>query len=42
MILPKEHFKDVFELDEKVAARVLPLAAKIGAAMKEALGLCRI
>ena len=38
LILPKEHFKDVCELDEKVAARVLPLAAKIGAAMKEALG----
>ena len=39
LILPKEHFKDVCELDEKVAARVLPLAAKIGAAMKEALKL---
>ena len=38
LILPKEHFKDVCELDEKGAARVLPLAAKIGAAMKEALG----
>ena len=38
LILPKEHFKDVCELDEKVAVRVLPLAAKIGAAMKEALG----
>ena len=38
LILPKEHFKDVCELDERVAARVLPLAAKIGAAMKEALG----
>ena len=38
LILPKEHFKDVCELDEKVAVRVLPLAAKIGAALKEALG----
>ena len=38
LILPKEHFKDVCELDEKTAARVLPLAAKIGAAMKKSLG----
>ncbi len=38
LILPKEHFKDVCELDEVVAAKVLPLGAKIGAAMKEALG----
>ena len=38
LILPKEHFKDVCELDEAVAAKVLPLGAKIGAAMKEALG----
>ena len=38
LILPKEHFKDVCELDEEIAAKVLPLGAKIGAAMKEALG----
>ena len=38
LILPKAHFKDVCELDEAVAAKVLPLGAKIGAAMKEALG----
>ena len=38
LILPKEHFKDVCELDEAIAAKVLPLGAKIGAAMKEALG----
>lgn len=38
LILPKEHFKDVCELDPKVAARVLPLGAKIGAAMKKSLG----
>lgn len=38
LILPKDHFKDVCELDEKIAAKVLPLAAKIGAAMKESLG----
>lgn len=38
LILPKEHFKDVCELDEAVAADVLPLAGKIGAAMKKKLG----
>ncbi len=38
LILPKEHFKDLCELDESVAAKVLPLAGKIGAAMKEVLG----
>ena len=34
LILPKEHFKDVCELDGKTAARVLPLGAK----MKKSLG----
>ena len=38
LILPKEHFKDVCELDAKTAAKVLPLGAKIGAAMKQSLG----
>ena len=38
LILPKVHFKDVCELDEAVAAKVLPLGAKIGAAMKKSLG----
>lgn len=38
LILPKEHFKDVCELDEKVAAKILPLGAKLGAAMKKSLG----
>ena len=38
LILPKEHFKDVCELDPSVAAKVLPLGAKIGAAMKKSLG----
>lgn len=38
LILPKEHFKDVCELDPTVAAKVLPLGAKIGAAMKKSLG----
>ncbi len=38
LILPKEHYQDLNALDEKVAAKVLPLAGKIGAAMKESLG----
>ena len=38
LILPKDHFADVCELDEAIAAKVLPLAAKIGAAMKKSLG----
>lgn len=38
LILPKNHYKDVCELDADLAAKVLPLAGKIGAAMKETLG----
>lgn len=38
LILPKNHYKDVCELDSDLAAKVLPLAGKIGAAMKEKLG----
>ena len=37
LILPKNHFKDVCELDAETSAKVLPLAAKIGAAMKLSL-----
>lgn len=38
LILPKEHYKDLCELDETVAAKVLPLAGRIGKAMKKSLG----
>lgn len=38
LILPKEHFDDVTELSEELAAKVLPVAAKIGMAMKAGLG----
>ena len=38
LILPKEHFQDVCELDGNVASKVLPLAGRIGKAMKEGLG----
>ena len=37
MTLPKEHYKDLCELDDAVAAKVLPLAGKMGRAMKKAL-----
>lgn len=38
LILPKEHYQDVCELDEAIGAKVLPLAAKVGKAMMKALG----
>ncbi len=38
LILPKKHFKDVTELQEPYASAVLPVAAKIGQAMKKGLG----
>lgn len=38
LILPKYHYQDVCDLDEAVGAKVLPLAGKIGSAMKRALG----
>lgn len=38
LILPKSHFDDVCSLDADVAARILPVGAKVGQAMKKALG----
>lgn len=38
LILAKEHYRDLTELNEAVAAGVMPLAGKIGSAMKAALG----
>ena len=38
LILPKEHYRDLCELDPTIAAKVLPLAGRLGAAMKKALG----
>ena len=37
LIIPKEHAKDLFELPDETAAKVLPLAKKIAAKMKDAL-----
>lgn len=38
LILPKEHYKDLCEADTAVAAKILPLAGRIGAGMKKGLG----
>lgn len=38
LILPKNHFKDICEADDATARKLFPLAAKIGAAMKQGLG----
>lgn len=38
LILPKEHFKDLCEADSAVTAKILPLAGRIGQAMKTGLG----
>ncbi|MBO4749419.1 MAG: HIT family protein [Lachnospiraceae bacterium] len=38
LILPKSHAANLYELPDDVAAKVLPLAKKIAAQMKEKLG----
>ncbi len=38
LIVPKEHFDDLSELDEEIAAKVMPLAKKIMKLLKEKLG----
>lgn len=38
LILPKEHAENLYELSENVAAKVLPVAQKVAAKMKLALG----
>ena len=37
LILPKEHYANIFELPEEAAKKVLPLAKKLAAAVKEAM-----
>ena len=37
LILPKNHFSDLLALDEETSAKVLAVAAKVGAAMKKSL-----
>ncbi len=38
LILPKNHFADLLDLDEETSREVLLLAARVGAAMKKSLG----
>ncbi|MDO4295182.1 MAG: HIT family protein [bacterium] len=38
IILPKDHYKDVCDLGETAAQKILPTAARIGKAMKKSLG----
>ena len=38
LILPKQHYANLFEIDDEVSAKVLPLAKKIATALKEELG----
>ena len=38
LILPKRHFKDLFEIDEEVAGRAIKLAKKIATKLKDELG----
>lgn len=38
LILPKEHYDNLWELGEEEAAKVLAIAAKVSAAQKKALG----
>ena len=38
LIIPKEHAKDLTELPEETAEKVLPLAARLGRAAKKGLG----
>ena len=37
LILPKQHYANLFEIDDAVSAKVLPLAKKVAAALKEEL-----
>lgn len=38
LILPKSHYRDICDVDEGIAAKLFPLAARIGEAMKQGLG----
>ena len=38
LILPKEHFRNLYDIDEEVAAKAMVLAKKMAVKMKDALG----
>ena len=37
LILPKQHYANLFEIDDEISAKVLPLAKKVATALKEEL-----
>lgn len=37
LILPKEHYKNLYEIDESIAAKALPLAKRMASVMTEKL-----
>lgn len=39
LILPKQHYADIFELPDDLAAKVFPLAKKVAKALKQGLNL---
>ena len=38
LILPKDHYKNLYEIDDSMASKVLPLAKKMAGLMTEKLG----
>lgn len=38
LLIPKEHFRDLYEIDDATAAKVLPIAKKMAAQITEKLG----
>ena len=38
LIIPKQHYDNLFELEDELAAKVMPLAKRIAAVIKEELG----
>ena len=38
LVIPKEHYANLFEMPDEVAQKVLPLAKKVGSHLKESLG----
>lgn len=38
LILPKQHFRNIYDIDDDTASKLFVLAAKVARAMKESLG----
>ena len=38
LILPKQHFDNIFEIDDETASKIMPLAKKIAGAVKKVTG----